>query len=143
MARAAQQAEATTVGGANAQWQRGWRDGGGVMEVARVAETTVMATRGNRGYEPTLEARVAEATVAVTEATGGGGNRGGDGDGEGGGAGAGDDGGDDRYVMDSEAMVVVAETARMAEATKVVTEAMVVATEAARVAEAMMMVTVV
>ena len=126
-----------------------------------MAETTVMATRGNRGYEPTLEARVAEATVAVTEATGGGGNRGGDGDGEGGGgddggdaggdgggggeggdgdgegggAGAGDDGGDDRYVMDSEAMVVVAETARMAEATKVVTEAMVVATEAVRVAE--------
>ena len=50
-------------GGASAQWRRGWRDGSGVMEVARVAETTVMATRGNRGYEPTLEARVAEATV--------------------------------------------------------------------------------
>ena len=38
-------------------------------------------------------------------------------------------------MMESEAMVVVAETARMAEATKVVTEAMVVATEAVRVAE--------
>ena len=79
-----------------------------------MAETTVMATRGNRGYEPTLEARVAEATVAVTEATGGGGNRGGDGDGEGGG---GDDGGwlVTLVVMEVEAARVVMETARVAE----------------------------
>ena len=51
-ARAAQQAEATTVvpvSSEQCQWRRGWRDGGGVMQVARVAEKTVIATRGNRG----------------------------------------------------------------------------------------------
>ena len=52
--------------------------------------------------------------MAVTEATGGGGNRGGDGDGEGGG---GDDGGwlVTLVVMEVEAARVVMETARVAE----------------------------